>query len=175
MNLDKNPVNEQARLAALYRYQIMDTPMEPLYDELTTLACFLCETPYAAITFIDSSRQWFKSVLGVSINEVDRPSSFCTHAIQQRGTLVVPDAMKDPRFAKNPFVHAPFHLRFYAGASLLAYDDNPIGTICVFDAKPRALRVEQEEGLGILARQTMALLNLRSRTASITPQNRQVH
>ncbi len=112
------PVDEQARLAALRRYRILDTDPEPAFDDLTMLASHICGTPMALITLIDEDRQWFKSEVGVGIRETERSIAFCTHAIKQPGIMEVPDAREDDRFRHNPMVIGEPHIRFYAGAPL---------------------------------------------------------
>ena len=51
--------DESARLAALYRYRILNTEPERGFDDLTLLASYICGTPMAAISLIDADRQWF--------------------------------------------------------------------------------------------------------------------
>ena len=109
------PVDEQARLAALRRYRILDTDPEQAFDDLTMLASHICGTPMALITLIDEDRQWFKSEVGVGIRQTERSIAFCTHAITQPGIMEVPDAREDERFRHNPIVVGEPHIRFYAG------------------------------------------------------------
>ncbi len=154
-------LNEKARLQALRSYKILDTDPEKGFDDLTILASHICETPIALISLIDSDRQWFKSKVGVGINETPREVSFCAIAMQQPDLFVVPDATKDPRFSSNPFVVAEPKIRFYAGAPFTSSDGQPLGTLCVVDMVPRQLTSSQENALLALSRQVHAQFELR--------------
>ena len=154
-------LNEKARLAALRRYRILDTDPEKAFDDLTILASYICETPVALISLIDSNRQWFKSKVGVNVSETPREVSFCATAIQQPDLFVVPDASKDPRFSSNPFVVSDPKIRFYAGAPFSSSDGHPLGTLCVVDMVPRQLTKSQESALLSLSRQVQAQFELR--------------
>jgi anti-sigma regulatory factor (Ser/Thr protein kinase) len=156
-------VDEQARLAALRRYRILDTAPEEAFDDLTLLASHICGTPMALITLIDENRQWFKSERGLGIRETERSVAFCTHAIKQTSILEVPDTREDERFRNNPFVTGQPHIRFYAGAPLVTPDGYALGTLCVVDTEPRHLSPEQMRALDALRHQAQAQLELRRR------------
>ena len=108
--------DESSRLAALRRYRILDTEPEVAFDDLALLASHICETPIALITLVDADRQWFKAHPGIAVTQTSRAVSFCSHAIEQSGLFIVPDAREDARFRDNPFVAGGPFFRFYAAA-----------------------------------------------------------
>ncbi|WP_374471475.1 PAS domain S-box protein [Phenylobacterium sp.] len=131
---------EARRLAALFEYEVLDTPAEPAFDRLTALAADIFDAPIALISLIDSERQWFKSRIGLDAACTARDLAFCAHAIEggPASTFVVEDATLDPRFAGNPLVTGEPNIRFYAGATLTTHDGHNLGTLCVIDEKPRS-------------------------------------
>lgn len=159
------PANEGDRLAALHAYSILDTPLEAAFDDITRIAAHVCATPMAAISLVDSQRQWFKSKIGVEVHETHRDNSICAHAILQQGILEIPDTLLDERFEALALVTGPPHVRFYAGAPLRTAEGHALGSVCVLDTEPRSLSREQRAILQALARQTMAQLELRKALA----------
>ena len=156
------PTNEKARLNTLYEYEVLDTPSDPAFDDLTRLASQVCGVPIAVISFVDRDRQWFKSRIGLDAPETPRDIAFCAHAILQYEVFEVPDTALDSRFSDNPLVtHGP-HIRFYAGATLVAPNGHPLGTICVIDRAPKVLTQDQKSALQALARQVVRLLEVRN-------------
>ena len=153
---------EHERLAALYRYQILDTPSEGDFDALVQLAAAICGVPVAAITLVDRDQLWAKAWLGPAFPPVPRSLSFCAHAIEQpTEVLFVPDAQADARFRTNPLVTGEPHLRFYAGAPLVTPEGYALGTLCVFDHETHELTPLQLNMLKVLAQQTVMHLEQR--------------
>ncbi|GAB4440807.1 MAG: hypothetical protein OHK0015_37300 [Chloroflexi bacterium OHK40] len=156
------PADDQARLAALDRYQVLDTPAEREFDDLVRLAAEICGTPIALVSLIDARRQWLKANYGLDVAETPRGLAFCSYAILQPDELfVVPDALADERFADNPFVTGPPYVRFYAGMPLRTGDGHALGTLCVIDRETRQLSPFQRDALRVLARQVMVQLEQR--------------
>jgi PAS domain S-box-containing protein len=154
---------EAGRLAALRDLQLLDTPREAAFDDITALVADICQTPIALISLIDESRQWFKSAVGLTEQQTPREVAFCAHALDKPDLLLVPDAAQDPRFAANPLVTGEPHIRFYAGAPLVTPEGHTLGTLCVIDRVPRQLNERQLAALRVLGRQVMTELQLRRR------------
>lgn len=155
------PPNEADRLAALKQLHILDTDPEQVFDDLTSLASYICGTPLAAISLVDEDRQWFKSKVGMSTRETSRNISFCTHTIMGNELFLVGDAERDPRFAESPLVQHNPHLRFYAGMPLATADGHNIGALCVMDRQPRQLNGDQIAALTAISRLVQSQLELR--------------
>ncbi len=155
------PTGETDRLSALYELNVLDTAPEKDFDDIVSLASSVCGVPMSMVSLIDMDRQWFKAKIGTDLTQSSRDQSFCAHAILGRDLLVVPDARQDARFADNPAVQADGGIRFYAGAPLVTSDGFALGTLCVADAEPRELRLDQLQALRALARQVTAQLELR--------------
>jgi PAS domain S-box-containing protein len=155
------PWNEKARLEALRSYEVLDTPPESSFDDITQLAAQLCGTPIALIALIDEDRVFLKSRTGTDLLEVPREATFCGRAALHPELHVVPDTLADPLIAQHPLVVLPPHIRFYAGAPLITPQGLSLGTVCVADVVPRVLTEPQLRGLETLARQVVSQLELR--------------
>jgi len=140
-------MTENDRLAALDKTALLDSLPEERFDRLTRLASAALGTDIALVSLIDENRQWFKSRHGLQASETPRNQAFCAHAIKSKDIMVVPDAAKDSRFAKNPLVTGDPNIAFYAGAPLITKDGHALGTLCVIDNKPRAGFSESDKQL----------------------------
>lgn len=151
------PADEADRLAALQSYGLLDTPPEPVLDEIVQLAASICGTESAAITLIDEDRQWFKAERGLGLKQTQREVSICGHAILGEHFFEVADTRADVRFIGNPLLERTPGIRFYGGSPLKARGGHKLGMLCVLDSKPHQLTDEQRRSLEHLARVVMNL------------------
>ena len=161
--MDTPSKTDAARVMALNRYAILDTEPEQSFDDLVTLASYVCKTPMAFLSLVDDHRQWFKSKVGVIVQETPIEVSICAHAIQEgkEDLFIIPDTLEDARFRDNPLVLKEPGIRFYAGAPLIDEDGFGLGTLCVADRQPRELDPEQREALKSLRRLAVGQMELR--------------
>lgn len=154
------PANESERLHAVKHLNILDTPPEERFDKITKAAAEELHVPICTITIVDANREWFKSCVGTTATEGPRETSFCGYTIITGKIFVIKDTLEDPRFADNPQVTQPPHIRFYAGVTLHDHATHlPIGAFCVKDVKPRTVSLQELNALLQYADQAEAELN----------------
>ena len=155
------PENEAERLAAVRRYEILDTPPDGSFDRVTTIAARRFAAPISIISIVDHDRIWFKSHHGVDVEQIGREPGLCASAILSDEVHVLLDASTDPRSLANPLVASEFGLRFYAGVPLRTSDGFNLGTLCVIDKEPRTVNQDQIDDLKDLASLVVDQLELR--------------
>ncbi len=156
------PANEDDRMRAVRRYDILDTPPDGAFDRIAELAAELLGVPIAIVSIVDTDRIWFKSHHGLAaVSQIDRDPGLCASAILHDSPWVVTDAEHDPRTLANPLVAGDFGLRFYVGVPLATYDGYNLGTLCVLDKSPRPVTEAQIQILEKLAALVMDELELR--------------
>jgi len=153
--------DENGRLAALRRYDVLDSAPEAPFDKITGLIKTILNVPIALVSLVDTNRVWFKSCIGLDVSEAGRDVTFCTYTIQSRAPLIIPDAKRDARFAQNPLVVGPPHLASYAGVPLETPDGYNIGSLCVIDTVPREFAPTQIDMLKSFAGIVVDELELR--------------
>jgi GAF domain len=152
------PTNEVARLAALERYAVLDTPPEVIFDQFAGLTAGLLNVPIAMVGLIDQERHWFKAAVGADFPYNMRENSFCQYTILSDDVLCIPDTQLDDR-VNDILPVTLFGVRFYAGMPLTTPDGFNIGTVCVFDHQPRTLEQSDLDTLALLAQRVMEALN----------------
>lgn len=155
------PPDEAERIAAIERYDILDTPADGTFDRITRLASRLFEVPIAIVSLVDHDRIWFKSHHGLEVEQVGRDAGLCASAILHEGPWIISDAPHDPRALSNPLVAGQFGLRFYAGVPLRTSDGYNLGTLCILDLEPRELTPDQTATLEDLAAMVMNEMEVR--------------
>lgn len=143
--------DEAARLEAVHRYQILDTPQDGAFDRITALAARLFSVPIAIVSVVDRDRIWFSSHHGLDVTHVDREPGLCASAILQDEPWIIEDARMDSLALSNPLVAGELGLQFYAGIPLRTRDGYNLGTLCIIDRHPRTLRHQELRTLEDLA------------------------
>ena len=140
---------ESSRLARLHQLGILDTEGDKYFRAFAEQAMTLLPgSTMAAISLVDTERQWFKTVIGLHVKETPRCTSFCSHTIESTGAMTVEDATQDARFADNPLVTSHPRIRFYAGVKLV----DGVGALCVLGSQPRRVTEREISNLMRLAR-----------------------
>ena len=166
------PHNELERLAALRRYNILDTLPDHAFDDATKLVSYICGVPIAHISFIDATRQWFKSEIGIGVTEVPREISFCQYTIMESEMVEINDTFLNERFKDDPNVTDGFKIRFYAGIPLTTPDGYNIGTICAIDQVSKKLDDNQRNALSIIAKHVINQLELQTKNIELAKQKK---
>ncbi|MEU1037873.1 GAF domain-containing SpoIIE family protein phosphatase [Streptomyces sp. NPDC005551] len=153
---------EVARMAAVRRYDILDTPPDGAYDRVAALAARLFEVPVATVTIVDEDRIWFKAAHGLEgVSEIGRDPGLCASAVLRDDTTVIPDTLLDPAACSNPLVTGPMGVRFYAAAPIITADGHRLGTVNVLDTRPREISEADASTLEDLAAVVRDQLELR--------------
>jgi len=152
---------EKNRLTALHQYQLLDTPPDGAFDNITALAAKFLKVPIAIVSLVDTDRIWFKSHHGLEVAEIDRVPGLCASAILSNLPYILSDASLDPRSLSNPLVAGDFGLRFYAAIPLITHDDYNLGTLCVLDFEPRIISDDDIHTLTCLAKAVMDHMELK--------------
>jgi formate hydrogenlyase transcriptional activator len=155
------PPDEPERVAALQRYEILDTPPDEAFNHLTAVAAALFRVPIAVVSLVDRDRIWFKSHYGLEVCETGREPGLCASAIFSPDVYHIRDALTDARALANPLVTKEVGLRFYAAAPLRTHDGFNLGTLCIMDRKARKLSVLEAGMLTKLAALVMDQMELR--------------
>ncbi|EJG02471.1 GAF domain-containing hybrid sensor histidine kinase/response regulator [Flavobacterium sp. F52] len=166
------PENELQRLAALKRYNILDTLPDDAFDDATKLVAYICGVPIAHISFIDENRQWFKSEIGIGVSEVPREISFCQYTILDSKMTEINDTLLNDRFKDDPNVTGSFNIRFYAGVPLTTPDGYNIGTLCAIDHEAKVLNENQRNALSIVAKHVITSLELSTKNNQLYTQRK---
>ncbi|WP_419804956.1 sensor domain-containing diguanylate cyclase [Terriglobus sp.] len=159
--MDAKLHDEQGRIAALRRYEVLDTPREAPFERVANLVRTVLNVPISTVSLIDTDRQWYKSCLGMESRELPREETFCTHTIRAREPLIVPDTLLDDRFAELAIVKGEPFIRSYAGVPLASPDGYNLGSLCAIDRQPREFSPAQIEVMKSFAALVVDELELR--------------
>lgn len=157
---------EPARLAAVRRTGLLDTPPEECFDRLTRLAAESIGVPAAFLSLVDEASDFYKSHFGfsepVATTRRLEGETFCHHALVSDGVLVIDDARADPSYSTVPTIQT-MGVVAYLGVPLDSPDGQPLGAFCLIDTKPRRWSQQDISTACLLARAVLREIELRSR------------
>ncbi len=161
--LDNVEAAEQARLAAVRRYRLVDQPIEDAYDRIAFVAGAIFDTPIATVSLVEQDRVWLAACQGLpsGVREVGKEPGLCASVIARDDTYVINNAAVDPRTLEHPLVRGELGLRFYAAAPIRTHDGYRLGTVNVIDNRPREATPRQLKALEHLATMVSDELELR--------------
>jgi diguanylate cyclase (GGDEF)-like protein len=160
-------VRDPARLAAISSYRLDGHAGDPDLDRVVAHAAQDLRVPIAVINLVGPDLQRYPAELGLGAPSTQVPDhlSFCSHVVAERAPLAVSDARDHPVFGMNPFVVTGAVVS-YLGVPLVDEDDVALGTLSVFDSRPREFTAEDREVLDTLAGFVRVVLSLRRRVAA---------
>ena len=165
------PENDPERVAALRRYQIINSHRETAFDSICELACELFSCPISHISFLDEDTEYIKAEVGLNgMDKVSRGVGFCSIAILQPEIMLIEDTLNHELFARHPYVTDKLSIRFYAAAPVVTPDGYIIGTMCLIDTRPRTMTTQEKQLLQKLARVVMEQTELRYNNISLLEQ-----
>ena len=154
---------EVQRLRTLHECQALDTEPERVYDDITRLLAMTCDMPMAVVSLVDGHRVWFKSKVGLTLEEMPREDSLCEYAIREDDIFEVPDMLEHEVLRDNPMVISGPEIRSYASTRIVMPNGYSIGLVAIMDVRPRELTRDQRETLFAMGRQVASHLELRRR------------
>jgi two-component sensor histidine kinase len=173
--------DERLRLAAVMRYEILDTAPEAACDSITALPADLFNVPLSIIDFVDRDRIWFKSHHRLVATEIERDASGSAAVLPSIGFILPSGAKTDVgstnirstdirstdvrstelRSIATPHVVGEAGRRFCIAVPLRTADGFDLGTLCVMDSQPIAVDARWIRQLETLAAIVMDQLEVR--------------
>ncbi|MGB0962813.1 MAG: GAF domain-containing protein [Mycobacterium sp.] len=134
-------ITDPDRLRALHDTGLLDSPPDAVYDRITRAAADALNAPHSAVSLVDADRQFFVSTAGMGAGSAEERQtplerSICQYAVATGRPLILEDARLDPAF-KNHAAVRDGSVVAYLGVPLIDAERNAIGTLCVFDTRPR--------------------------------------
>jgi formate hydrogenlyase transcriptional activator len=164
-NSEDERIQNAARLAALQRTALLDSPPEEAFDRLTRLARSILHVSASYVSLVDGERQFFKSAVGLSepwasARQTPLTHSFCKHTVTLGEPFLVSDARENPLVKDNRAV-SELGIVAYAGIPLTTAEGQTLGAFCVVDSQPREWKDEEVEVLRSLAASVMTEIGTR--------------
>ena len=155
-----------SRLASIRALDLVDSPAEPAFDRITSLATGFLKVPVSLVSIVTDTRQFFKSSVGLeepwsSHRQTPLSHSFCKHVVKTNEGLVVADARQNEILRHNLAI-TELGVVAYLGFPLHTVEGEVVGAFCVIDTKPRSWTDQEVAAVRELAALVNNELNLRT-------------
>lgn len=133
-------LNNADRLRALRHSGLLDSPKEPVYDEVTRSICQTLNVPISLVTIIAPDRQFFKSAIGLDAivmeaRQAPIEDSTCKYVVEKNCILRIDDVQKDVFFRSHEGLNNG-KVGAYLGVPL-RFMGEAIGSVCAADTRAR--------------------------------------
>jgi diguanylate cyclase (GGDEF)-like protein len=145
------PYDEEERLEALHRLNILSGDSEERFDRITRIAQRMFAVPMADFSLFDTQDQYVKSSYGLDDTIIPRDMALANYTLLKNDVFVVPDAQADERFAGNPLVVSKPKIRFFASYPVRSKSGYRVGALSIADRQPRGMSAHDQSVLRDLA------------------------
>jgi hypothetical protein len=131
-------LDDPRRLSAFHDQRI-DTTLDPTLTALVARVAKEGDAPIAVVSLVMDRVQYFRAAVGLPTElalagATNRCDSFCQFVVKEEKLFIIEDAPKDPRIPQ--VLVERYGIIAYAGAPIF-FDGHVLGSLCVFDIKPR--------------------------------------
>jgi signal transduction histidine kinase len=163
-------LTDPARLAALERTRLMDSPREEAFDRLAHLAARALKAPLTIISLVGADKQFFKAGFGLpppydQQREVPIDDSICRYTLAGE-TIIAADAQQDPLLKYHPTTK-PWGIAAFIAIPMITRDGQVLGAFCAVDTKVRPWSEEDVHLLSELTASVMTEIELRERVQEL--------
>ena len=164
---DPMPPEERARLQEIADLGLVSAEADGVLEDLTEEAAGALGLPTALVSVVTDSAQYFAASHGLAgwlaeARGTPKEWSFCRHAVGDKTTFAVENAVLDERVLDSPLVTED-GIGCYLGVPLVTSRGHAVGTLCVVGPAARTFSDEDHDTLQKLAARAVARIEARRR------------
>jgi signal transduction histidine kinase len=163
-------LKDPARLEALRKTGLMNSPSEIAFDRLAHLAARILKVPLTIVSFVGESKQFFKAGHGLPSpydvsREVPIDTSICRYTLAGEA-IIAEDATQDALLKFHPTI-GPWGVGAFIAIPMVDPEGNVLGAFCAVDSQKRPWSAEDISTMEELTASVMTEINLRSQIAEL--------
>lgn len=145
----------------------MNKLLEAAFDNTVRLAAHICDASIAWLIVFDSDQSNLIACIGSEINDFSEINHIVAYIKQNKEGIVIADLSQDKGHSAHLLAAQLPGIRFFAGMPLVWDEYSHVGMLCVLDVEPRELLPFQLDALKLLAKQSIAILAMRTSLMSV--------